>query len=199
MDRTFSRYGEKRAGTNNKFYEVEAIEDEDGNGASWTFRWGRIGTTGQCKEGTTYSFEGAKSHCISQFQKKEARGYREVTAMEALASASQDVSERKNNGFEPVVLEIPNFHAGTSEARCRKLCEKWLAKLNLVRGSRHDLGNEYGKQATAVAKGFANEWDRILGTKAHEGLNHNSRAEEAFQSFWLALKTNTRRKARSTY
>ena len=200
MDRTFSRYGEKRAGTQNKYYEVEAIELENGR-ATWCFRWARIGyECNKPKEGETWSFEEAKRICEAQFTKKEqTSGYREVSAMEALASASQEVSERKNNGYEPVALEIPCFQAGTSEARCRKLCEKWLAKLNLVRGSAHDLGNEYGKQVAGVWKGFANEWDRIRNTKAHGLLRNNSEAQLAFQTFFMRLRDNTRRKAGTTY
>jgi predicted DNA-binding WGR domain protein len=189
--RRFTRYGEKKAGVHNKFYEVEAIELEENGPAEWIFRWGRIGTAGQEKRGSTYSFGRAKQTCLEQFGKKEKRGYREVNAMEALASAVQDVTERKTNGLEPVEIEPPRFHAGKSEKRCQDFCAKWLEKLNIVRKSKHDLGYDaYQKQIEAVLKGYCREWTRIRSTKAHGHLDDNANAHTAFRLFFKSLEDN---------
>jgi len=186
----FTRYGEKKAGTNNKFYEVEAQENEDGR-ATWIFRWGRIGTTGQSKEGETYSFSGAKSICLEQFRIKTEKGYREVNAMEALASAVEEVHERKTNGLSAVEIVIPCFHAGKSEKRCQEFCQKWLDKLNIVRGSRWDLdANAYEKQIEGVLKGYTKEWRRIRTSKTH-GPNLGFSADAAARIFFDALKRDT--------
>lgn len=190
--RRFTRYGEKKAGTNNKFYEVEALEREDGT-AEWIFRWGRIGTEGQSKEGTSYSFESAKRKCEDQFKAKAGRGYRQVTAMEALASACQDVAERKTNGHEAVDLVIPKFWGGASEKRCQEFCRKWNEKLNVVRKSRWDLGDAaYRTQIVSVLEGYCKEWKRILGTKAHGHLADNAQAHTAFRMFFSQLKDNAK-------
>lgn len=190
--RRFTRYGEKKAGTNNKFYEVEANEREDGT-AEWIFRWGRIGTEGQSKEGRIYSFERAKELCEAQFKAKAERGYRQVTAMEALASACQDVAERKTNGHAPVDLPIPKFWAGASEKRCEEFCRKWNEKLNVVRKSRWDLGaTAYRNQMISVLEGYCKEWKRILSTKAHGHLADNAQAHSAFRMFFNSLKDNTK-------
>jgi predicted DNA-binding WGR domain protein len=188
--RRYTRYGEKKAGTNNKFYEVEAVEEE--TGARWIFRWGRIGTTGQSKEGHTYSFEAAKQKCDEQFKSKRGRGYVERTAMEALASAVEELEERNVRGFAPVELDVPRFHAGKSEKRCQEFCQKWLDKLNIVRQSRWTLGDAYRKQAEGVLKGYCKEWRRICGTKAHGHLADNSHAQTAFRIFFGALKDSTK-------
>lgn len=190
--RRFTRYGEKKAGTNNKFYEVEALETEDGRG-QWIFRWGRIGTTGQSKEGTTYSFEAAKRKCEDQFEAKEGRGYRQVTAMEALASACQEVTERKTNGHEAVDLDVPRFHAGKSEKRCVEFCRKWNEKLNVVRKSRWDLGEkQYRDQMVAILEGYCKEWRRICSTKAHGHLADSASAQTGFRIFFNSLRDNTK-------
>jgi len=197
-DQRYSRYAEKKAGTNNKFYEVKVEEHESGQ-ARLTFTYGRIGTEGRELDQGLYASYGYAVQCADeQFKKKLGKGYTEVTAMQAIASAVETLEERKTNGFEPVDLEIPCFNAGDSEARCRKLCEKWLAKLNLVRGSCFDLGTDYGKQITGVTRGFAREWDRIKNTKAHGHLKGNGMAEEAFFTFLRRLRSNTRRASRSS-
>jgi len=188
--RRFTRYGEKKAGTNNKFYEVEAIELESDGKAEWIFRWGRIGTAGQEKRGRSYSFGAAKSACVEQFRKKEQRGYREVNAMEALASAVQEVEEREVRGLQPVELEAPCFHADSSTKRCAQFTEKWLGKLNVVRKSKWDLGDAYDKQIEGVLKGYCAEWKRICRTKAHGHLADNGNAQTAFRIFFGDLKDN---------
>lgn len=184
----FTRYGEKKRGSENKYYEVEANELEDGRG-QWTFRWARIGYI--CKKpktGTAYSFEAAKSICEAQFEKK---GYQEVNAMEALASAVEDLDERKTNGLSNVEVAIPCFHAGKSEERCRRFCQKWLDKLNLVRRSRWDLNaRAYEKQIEAVLNGYCAEWKRICGTKSHRALSDNASACTAFRIFFGGLMRN---------
>jgi len=180
----FTRYGEKKRGTQNKFYEVEALETEDGR-AQWIFRWGRIGAAGQSKEGTVFSFSVAKQICLAQWEKK---GYTEVTAMQALASAVETLEERKTNGLSKVEIEIPNFHAGPSEKRCRQFCEKYLAKLNLIRGSRWDLGTTaYSNQIKALLKQYCAEYKRIKGSKTH-GDNLEVFADTAARIFFGALK-----------
>ena len=105
----YTRYAEKKAGTNNKFYEVEAIQEDDR--VRYFFRWGRIGTKGQEKEHRATSFAYAKSVCDEQFNRKLNKGYREVmrdtadnVVMLALTwddsynNCSSDLSE--SNGWE---------------------------------------------------------------------------------------------------
>ena len=187
-----TRFAQNRAGTNNKFYEVEARELEDGKG-QWIFRWGRIGTTGQSKTGQCHSYNGAVFICNEQFEKKESRGYEEANAMEALAAAVQDVEERKNNGHPPVEIEVPCFHAGKSEERCKAFAEKYLAKLNLIRGSRWDLGDtKYRNQIEAMLKGYCAEYARMLKTNAHGHLARNSNADTAFRIFFGDLVDNAK-------
>jgi len=185
--RVFHRYAEKRAGTQNKFYEIEAEEQPDGSG-KWTYRYGRIGTKGQSRSGTSYSFEGAKLLVDIRFKEKLEKGYREMNAMEALASAAQDPQERETKGLPPVQLEIPSFFAGKSEERCRRLCEKYLNKLNLVRKSKFELSyNEYQKQAESVLLSYCEEFNRMVQTKAHKHLDANRLAWNAFEAFFRQL------------
>ena len=180
--RRFHRYGEKKAGVNNKYYEVEATEREDGR-ADWAFRWGRIGYDPKSKTGTFLSFEAAKLHCEEQFAKKRQRGYREVNAMEALASAVQDPSERKTQGLPAVELVIPCFHAGKSEQRCQTFAQKYVEKLNLIRKSKNVLKHkEYNDQIEALLKAYCAEYKRMKRSKAH-GNNLESFADTAFQVF----------------
>jgi predicted DNA-binding WGR domain protein len=188
-ERRYFAYAEKKAGTNNKFYQVEAIEQEDGR-ASWEFRWGRIGSNGQSKSGMTYSFGSAKLACDEQFQKKLKRGYREVSALEALASAAEDVTERPNNGLSAVTVVVPKFHAGRSEERCRKFCEKYLTKLNVIRASRWSLSeNAYEKQIETLLKQYVAEFKRIKASKTH-GPNLVSFADTAYRIFFQGLRSN---------
>jgi len=185
----YTRYAEKKAGTNNKFYEVEAIE-EDGE-IRYVFRWGRIGTKGQEKEHRAASFDYAKSVCDEQFVAKLRKGYREVTAMEALASAVEDVNERKTSGLPPIALEIPFFNAGKSEERCVQFARKWLDKLNLIRASYHDLDSQtYRAQLKALFEGYSKEWRRIATSRTHT-LNICEESKEAAQAFFLLLRRNT--------
>jgi len=188
--RRFTWRGEKKKGTQNRFYDVEARELENGRGR-WTFRWGRIGTNGRSDTGTLYSYAAAKERCEIQIRKK--RDYEEVNAMEALASAVQDVSERPANGFEAVEIEIPCFHAGKSEKRCREFCEKYLAKLNVVRRSRWDLSEEeYEGQMERILKSYRSEWYRMTQTKAHGHLQEETGAQTAARIFFNALARDTK-------
>lgn len=186
--RTYHNYGECKRGTENKYYEVEAVEQEDGS-ATWTFRWARIGyECSKPKEGTSYSFERAKQICQDQWKKK-SRKYTEVTAMEALASAAQELHERPNRGLPKLDLDIPHFHAGKSEKRCKKFCAKYLDKLNIVRASRYDLEyDDYEKQITAVLKQYCAEWGRIITSKTHGALAENANAHTAFRIFFRLMK-----------
>ena len=188
--RRFTWRGEKKKGTQNRFYDVEARELEDGRG-EWIFRWGRIGTNGRSDSGSTYSFEAAKDHCNMQIRKKD--DYDEVNAMEALASAVQDLDERPANGFEAVEIEVPCFHAGKSEKRCQEFCSKYLAKLNVVRRSRWDLSaKEYEDQIEQVLKSYRSEWSRIVRTKAHGHLRESAAAHTAAKIFFGALERDTK-------
>jgi predicted DNA-binding WGR domain protein len=189
--RRFSRYAEKKAGTQNKFYEVRVEEIEENGRARLLFVYGRIGTEGRViDKGLCSNYDYAVRLANEQFRKKTAKGYREVTAMEALASAVETLEERKTNGLPAVELDIPRFHAGTSEKRCQQMCEKWLDKLNIVRRSRWDLGEAYEKQIEGVLKGFCKEWVRVTQTKAHGHLSDNATAHSAFKIFFNALKDN---------
>ena len=185
-DQRFTAYAEKKAGTNNKFYEVEAIATE--NGAKSVFRWGRIGTKGQSKEHFHYSFEAAKRVCQEQFEKKTGKGYREVSALEALASCGEELDERETNGLSAVEIDIPCFHAEKSEARCRKLCQQTLDKLNLIRASRWDLSYDaYEKQIETLLKGFVKGFTRVKESKTH-GPNWTAFAGNAARIFYHALE-----------
>jgi len=186
--RTFHKYGECKKGTENKYYEVEAVELEDGR-ATWAFRWARIGyECSRPKEGTSHSFDYAKQICEEQWDKK-SRKYTEVTAMEALASAAEEPSERPNKGLSTLELDIPRFHAGKSEKRCKQLCRKYLGKLNVVRASRWEMDSSaFEKQITTVFKSYCNEWSRIIGTKAHGDLEDNANAHAAFRIFFKLMQ-----------
>lgn len=189
--RHYTRYGEYKVGVHHKYYEVTAAENEDGS-ASWEFKWGRIGGRGQTKSGTLYSFERAREVCSAQFDHKKDKGYQEVNPLLALASAAQDPAEREDsNGLPPVDIEIPKFHADKSEPRCRSFAEKYLRKLNTIRGSRWDMGRSaYTKQIEAMLKQYCAEWKRIKASKAHaENLSHGH-ADTAFRIFFNDLKDN---------
>lgn len=187
----YSRYAEKKAGANNKFYEVEAEPQDDGT-FRVVFRWGRIGTLGQEKQQCiTAHYDYAVRLCDEQFAAKQKRGYVEVNAMEALASAAQDVSEREVNGLEPVEIETPKFHAGTSEKRCQQFCSKYLDKLNVIRKDKRTLGmDHYERQIEALLKSYCKEWGRILRTKAHGHLADNPAAINAMRIFFNDLVNN---------
>ena len=188
--RRFHLYAEKKAGIHNKYYEVEAIELEDGS-ATWEFRWARIGSIcGKPKSGASYSFATARNICQAQFDKKCAKGYREVGALEALASAAEEVTERPNRGLEEVTLDIPCFHAGSSEARLTKFCRKYNEKLNVIRASQNVLGYDaYRKQIETMLKQYCSEFKRIEASKSH-GHNLVSFAQTARNIFFGALREN---------
>jgi predicted DNA-binding WGR domain protein len=190
-ERRFNRYAEKKAGTNNKFYQVEVEELEDGR-AKVYFTYGRIGTDGRrLDQGFFASYEGGVRVAKEQFAKKRQRGYVEVNAMQALASAAQELHERKTNGLEKVKLVIPKFFAGKSEKRCQDLCKKYEAKLNIVRASKHDLGwDAFYEQITAVLKQYCAEWRRMQRTKAHGHLVDNAAAQTGFRLFFTSMTDN---------
>jgi predicted DNA-binding WGR domain protein len=188
--RRYTAYAENKKGTNNKFYEVEALEGEDN--ATWIFRWGRIGTRGQEKQGTSYNFYEAKRACEDQMAKKQKRGYREVSPLEALASAGEEISERKVQGLEAITLVIPRFHAGSSEARLTKFCRKYNDKLNVIRASKRVLSfDAYRKQIEAMLKQYCAEFKRIKGSKTH-AHNCDVHAETSFRIFFSLLKDEAR-------
>lgn len=186
--RQYSRYAQKQAGVHNKFYEVRVEELEDGR-ASLLFVYGRIGTEGRTlDQGTIYSFEAARQSANTQFLKKLGKGYVEVSAMQALAAASQDPKERKLEGFPPVKISIPEFNAGKSDERCRKFCQKYLDKVNLIRTSYYEMDEgEYLKQMCALLKSYWREWRRIETSKTHANLTNCPQAQIAIRTFSMAL------------
>lgn len=189
----FTRYGECKKGVHHKYYEVEAEELEDGGSARWTFRWARIGR--ECKKpktGVVYSFDRAKQICEEQFAHKEAKsGYKEVTPLEALASCVQDVTDREDvNGLPKIELDIPNFHAGSSEKRMQEFCKSYNVRLNVIRASYHDLARDkYRKQIEDLLDSFQKQYKRMKRTKAH-GRNLGDEAFEAKIAFFNALRGN---------
>jgi hypothetical protein len=187
--RTYHKYGECKRGLHNKYYEVEAIELEDGT-ATWSFRWARIGQIcGKPKEGTAAFFEMAKRICITQWKKKQ-KDYKEVTAMEALASAAQELDERPNNGLPAVDIPTPRFQAGKSEKRLRSFCEKYVKKLNVIRASKNALSSDaYEKQVRKTFDQCCAEFARIKRSKSH-GPNCKGFTDTAFRGFLEALKDN---------
>lgn len=188
--RTYYKYGECKKGTHNKYYEVEAVELEDGS-ATWAFRWARIGgICGKPKEGTSSSFEIARSVCMTQWAKKSK--YTEVNAMEALASAAQELHERPVNGHERIELTVPCFHAGKSEERLEQFCTKYQDKLNVIRASRWDMEeNAYVKQMETMLTQYCDEFQRIKETAGH-GPNCGGHADTAFRIFLNSLIENTK-------
>jgi hypothetical protein len=186
--RSYHKYGECKTGTNNKYYEVEATELENGH-ATWIFRWGRIGY--ECtkpKEGSSYSFEEAKRICKDQWKKKAK--YKEVCAMQALASAAEEIHERPVNGHARVTLDVPVFHAGKSEERMKQFCVKYQDKLNVIRASARSMGpDQYSDQIKATFKQYCSEFQRIKKTAGH-GPNLGDHAEAAFRIFLDTLVDN---------
>lgn len=185
-DRRYSRNAEFKAGLNNKFYDVEVEEQPDGS-AKWLHRWGRIGTNGQTKEGKAHSFSSAVRLCDEQFEKKLAKGYREVTAMEVLASAAQSIEERPVRGLPPMTVLIPNFGAGPSEERCKAFAQKYVDKMNVIRKSKDDLGSAYWDQMESLVDSYRDEWNRMRTSKTHAG-NLGTQAEDAFKEILIALR-----------
>lgn len=187
-NRTFSRHAEFKAGLNNKFYDVEVEEQPDGS-SKWLWRWGRIGTNGQTKEGTSYSFGRAKQHCDEQFQTKLDKGYVEVTAMQVLASAAQAIEERPINGLPPMTVLIPNFGAGSSEERCKAFAQKFIDKMNIIRKSKDDLGpNAYVDQQMKLIESYDEEWIRMSRSKTHADNIRGEQAHDAYREIRIALR-----------
>lgn len=187
-NRLYTRHAEFKAGLNNKFYDVEVEEQEDGS-AKWLHRWGRIGTNGQTKEGVSYSFMAAKRICDEQFATKLNKGYVEITAMQVIASAAQLVEERPINGLPPMKVLIPNFGAGPSEERCKAFAQKFVDKMNVVRKSKDDLGGKsYVDQQVAIIESYVQEWERMLSSKTHGDHLRGQQAQDAFKEILIALR-----------
>jgi hypothetical protein len=79
---------------------------------------------------------------------------------------------------------------GGPGTRREQFAKKGLAKLNLVRKSKWDLGDRYNKQIETILKGYCAEWQRICKTKAHGHLRDNAAAHTAFRIFFSDLKDN---------
>lgn len=188
--RSYHKYGECKTGTNNKYYEVEAKELENGT-ATWRFAWARIGyECSKPKEGTAYSFERAKQICQDQWKRKAK--YKEVNAMQALASAAEELHERPVNGHERVDLTVPCFHAGKSEERMKQFCLKYQDKLNVIRTSRWSMGaDQYSDQIETMLKAYCSEYQRTKKTATH-GPNLGVHAETAFRIFLDALMADAK-------
>jgi len=163
---TLHLYAEFKKGTSNKFYEV-LVE-----GKLLTFKWGRIGTTGQSKSEECFSFERACRTGREQFATKTAKGYVECSSRSpllALVSALEEPEERKVNGLPPVALAVPldwQMYSPAGNARMREFAEKYVAKMNLIRASVRDLKPKQAvDQANAVLRSYVGEWQRIGETK----------------------------------
>ena len=87
---------------------------------------------------------------------------------------------------------MPNFHAGKSEKRCQQFAAKYLAKLNLLRTSRWDLGDAYRKQVKAMLQSYCKEWQRICRSKAHGHLGDNANAQTAFRIYFGLLRDDSK-------
>lgn len=184
MTERYTRYAEKKAGKHNKFYEVIVDPCEDGK-FDVLFRWGRIGTSGTTKrECRTGDYSWAKTQCDNQFLTKLSKGYREVTAMEALASAIQDPTERRTaGGLPPVEILIPQ-----APERLQRYFKKYLDKLNVLRDSRGTLDyDEYRDQFFDLIDQYNSEWNRICKTKAHGHLRSSERFCGMVNDFYREL------------
>jgi hypothetical protein len=187
--RSYHKYGECKTGTNNKYYQVEAQELEDGR-ATWSFTWARIGyECSKPKEGVSYSFERAEQICRDQWKKKSGK-YKEVNAMQALASAAEEIHERPVNGYERVTLNVPCFHAGKSEERMKHFCLKYQDKLNVIRASARSMeSKQYHDQVEEILKAYCSEFQRTKKTATH-GPNLGAHADTAFRIFLDTLMAN---------
>jgi len=167
---TYSRYSEFKRGTSNKFYQIE-VQELEGGRASFLVRYGRIGATPREKcYGTHYNFRAACSKAETLFGKKLTKGYREATALEALASAIEEPNQRKNNGLAPVTLDLPLWDSGSPEtnARLDKLAQAAVDKLNLIRASYNGMSATiYRKQIKDVVRSLQAEFSRISNTRLH--------------------------------
>jgi len=182
---TWTQYAEFRRGTSNKFYEVTA------EGRNWTFRWGRIGAAGQSKQGVSYSFEGAKRVCQDQMAAKTSKGYKVVSALEALASACQEPEERPNRGLGDAEIRVPTnwaMYTSAGNQRMTKFGEKYLGKLNLIRRSFHDLTRtQYTQQVRALLTQYVREWRRIAETRQCSEANDTA-VREVVAEFYERLR-----------
>lgn len=182
-------------GTSNKFYETTAQEMEIGI-TSWEFRWGRIGTAGQTKKGTSYTFDGAVTLCKQQMRKKLDKGYIKVSAspLRLLGQAIQDEAERQTNGLPPANLEIPTnwgMYTPAGNKRITKFAKKYLDKLNLIRASYYDLSNDKRlKQVNKLLEQYVREYDRIARGKSF-GEAGDTAVREAVGNFFDRLRENS--------
>ena len=188
---SYSRHAELKAGTKNKFYTVE-VEPTEGARYRLTFVYGRIGTEGRrIDKGSFKSFNYAKQLADEQIETKiEKKGYKEVTAMQMIASAVEDLSERKTKGLEPVEIQIHNFNAGASEKRMQTFARKYVDKLNLIRASRYEMDEDaYRHMVEAMFRSYTNEYERIEDSATH-GLNIGTFALQRARNLFLTLKDN---------
>jgi len=191
--REYSQYLEFKKGTSNKFYEVRVKELETGRAEVWV-RYGRIGTTGQRKlHGKRHNFDFALLIAKEQENKKRKKGYKKVSALEALASAIEEPEERRNKGLPPVELAIPVWNTGRdkTDERLTASAEKHLNKLNLVRASRWDLGlTPFKTQVEKVLEQYAGDFFRIKAAKVH-AYYIDASTEQRAREFFENLKENT--------
>lgn len=189
--RKYYRYAEFKKGTSNKFYQVQAIETGgDGLRTRVVYTYGRIGTDGQRKvqEGLSWSY--AKQLADDKFEQKLAKGYKEVSALEALASACEEPEDRPQRGLSPVEVELPSFQTGNpaTDKRLETMCEKYLKKLNLIRASYYELSvKQHKTQNETLFKQFRNEFRRICGSKTHGEFANNPLTEQKVRVFFRSL------------
>lgn len=174
--RTYKRYAEMKRGTAFKFYEVVVQEtDAELNRAIFTARYGRIGQEGRTQ---TKLVNSLYSTCVREandlFSTKLGKGYKEVSALEALASAMSGPEERLEEASAPT-LAVPSFRTGShsTDRRLEKLAQDKLDKLRLIYEDKsvyyktdYDYERFYkdaGEVLRSLSRGYAN----VKRTKAH--------------------------------
>ena len=190
-NREHHRLAEFVAGSSRKFYEVKAVETE--NGATVTLKWGRIGTSGQSKVTETYSFGSARNMANEKFAKKLAKGYREVSPLELLARAcEEDETEiQENAGLGLSEITVPTRWAMFTAAgnrRLTKLAQKFADKLDRLRTSYSSMPfAAYCKQGNALLKQYVREWERIGNGKSY-GEASDTAVREVVGDFFDTLR-----------
>ncbi len=195
--RSHSDYLEFKKGVSNKFYEVEVSEIQGGE-ATVKVRYGRIGANGQSKVYSVYlNYAIALSEAEGLVKAKEKKGYKKVSALQALASACEEPEERKNKGLSPLEAEIPKwrvaYNAGVTERRLDSWAAEFLSKLNLIRASYYDLTyTQVSQQLETLFKQKRAEVKRIAGSKTHGfAVSDDPRTLSAARMFYEDLRTQT--------
>ncbi|MCI0562787.1 MAG: WGR domain-containing protein [Nitrososphaera sp.] len=148
----FDAYFEYKMGTSNKFYKITVVETDNGS-ATLTTRYGRIGTNGRVDTQTFHHYNLAVLHAEDLVDEKLRKGYKQVSALQALASACEEPHERNSNGLKPLEIAIPGWFVNVATAeRLNAWAHKLLYKLNLIRASYYELSNTPGRAAENQAE-----------------------------------------------